>query len=114
MADMTPQEKAEDLATNVEARFGSLGTFYSWLDVAVLAMQRTQLENGIAKLQDQQQDSRQKIESSIQEKQFNFDAEIKVLRQGQQDDLDSWQAKINEMQKQLDLLNSQLKGLVSE
>jgi chromosome segregation ATPase len=107
MADMTPQEKAEDLATNVEARFGSLGTFYSWLDVAVLAMELNQLENELSKLKDQQQNSRQEMEVGIQARQAEHEAEIQELRQVQQADYDQWQAKVDAKKVELDALKAQ-------
>jgi hypothetical protein len=107
---LTPEQKAEDLALNVEARFGTLGNFYSWLDAALLTMQRNQLEIAISKLKEQQQDSRQQIEVGIQAKQVEYDGEIKSLRDTQQADFDKWQSQIDARQADLDVLVKQLQG----
>lgn len=109
---LTPQEKAEDLAANIEARFGSLTTFYGWLDGAALVMQRTRLETELGHLKEQQQTSRQQIEVGIQAKQAEFDTEIAGLRATQQADFDRWQTQVDAKQSELDGLNARIKGQV--
>jgi hypothetical protein len=114
MADLTPEQKSAELVNQIEIKFGSLQTFYGWMDVAVLTMNRSKLETELGSIKDQQQSSRQTLEVSIQAKQTEFNAFIAQMRIDQQSDYDQWQTQVTAKQTQLDTVIAQLKSLMGD